>query len=136
MGTSPFTHNDDALTPIHTSAADHHDALHYGGEVPPKNELAEIILGPPAYGSPDPRTLGHRMHPLEDRPASAPNLDLGFEALQGRSSGEVVTADDLNSMSKAEIKDLVDQAGLDAPSDATKSDLIDILTGADDSESS
>lgn len=130
MGTSQFTHGDDDRTPLHPSNPDHHDALHYGDAVPPKNQLTEIILGPPAFGSPDPRTLGHRMNPLEDRPASAPALDPTFESLQGRTDNTVVvTEDELSQMSKAELRDLVDSAGIDVSSSASKSDLIDALTG-------
>lgn len=130
MGTSQFTHEDDNRTPLHPSDPEHHDALHYGGQVPPKNQLVEIILGPPAFGSPDPRTLGHRMNPLEDRPASAPALDPSFEELQGRTDNTVVvTEDELSQMSKAELRDLVDGTGVDVSSSATKQELIDALTG-------
>lgn len=142
-GTSPFTHEDDAKTPIHPSDPKHFDALHYGDEVPPKHEIKPVVLGPGAFGSPDPRTLGHRMHPLEDRPASAPNLDPGFEEFQGRGATEVpntehlvVTEEGLNEMSKSDVFELATNAGLNPPSKATKSELIDLILGEGEEDNS
>lgn len=138
-GTSPFTHEDDAKTPIHPADSRHFDALHYGDEVPPKHQMESVILGPGAFGSPDPRTLGHRMNPLEDRPASAPSLDPNFEEFQGRKAPEqasglgdthiVVSEDELNQMSKSDVFDLATSAGLSPASKASKADLIDLILG-------
>lgn len=130
-GTSAFTHIDDAVAPIHTTNAEHSDSLHYGAEVP--EAQGTVILGPGPFGSPDPRTLGHRMNPAEDRPASAPALDKNFTKMQGELSGQVVfvSEDQLNQMSKQDLIDLADRAGVEVNKSETKQEIIDTLLESD-----
>lgn len=126
IGTSAFTHQDDASAPIHTTNAEHTEAHVYGGEATDKNEEATIVLGPPAFGSPDVRTLGHIMRP-DVKPASAPKLDANFEALQAVESGGVITEEELNQMTKSELMSLADQMGVDVNSSMKKDEIIDAL---------
>lgn len=115
VGTSAFTHVDDVGADVHVSNPLHQDALHYGGQVPPKHELAEVVLGPPPFGSPDPRTLGHHMlgGASVEHPASARELDPEFEANRRRMQ-LAGAADDkqLNDMTKDELKQYADQRGI------------------------
>lgn len=127
LGSSEFTHVDDATAPIHTSHPDHFDALHYGEPVPKRN-LEEIVLGPGAFGSPDPRTLGHIMHPQVLSP-SAPELDPDFQEARGVHEVVVVTEESLNEMSKAELVTLARKAGYDVKSNQKKDEIISTILG-------
>lgn len=49
-------------------------------EVEQGMEIAPVVVGPPAYGSPDPTTSQSRLMPLEQHPLNAENLPEGSEA--------------------------------------------------------
>ena len=121
-GTSSFTHIDDAVAPTHTSHPGHFDALHYGEEHEDVRDREQVVLGPPAFGSPDPRTLGHTMHP-DMRSHSAPSLDPDFHAIQRTPMIRVIMEDELNEMSKAELYGLAKEAGLDVNKKMSKDEL-------------
>lgn len=123
LGTSAFTHQDDAGAEIHTSTVE--GALHhfYGEPMTPKHQLAEIVLGPAPFGSPDPRTLGHRMQPLADgsEPHSAAPLDEDWVA-RNRTAG-LSSEEDLDGMTKDELKTRADALGVEYSSGDTKDEL-------------
>jgi hypothetical protein len=130
VGTSPFTHKDDQTAPIHTTHGPHQEAHLFGVEHD-GDEKAEIILGPGPFGSPDPATLGHRMNPLEPRPASAPKLDDKFHELQGTN---FYTADELQGLTKAELFELAQEHGLKLKTSATREDILNQLLNNPESE--
>lgn len=135
LGSSVFTHQDDATAPIHTTHPDHQDAHIYGGDVPPKHELEEVVLGPPAFGSPDPRTLGHVMSPIHES-TSAPPLDPAFVALQKRTQAGVgeITEEDLQSKTKDELHALAQDLGVKVNKSASKQEIIDAIFEEETSE--
>lgn len=60
-GTSPFTVDDSAGVSKDLSRPEDFEAFQKGEEVSPLQAqgIDEVVLGPGAYGSPDPRTLSH-----------------------------------------------------------------------------
>lgn len=137
LGSSPFTHQDDAGAELHTTDPRHFNALFHGGAVAPKRELEEIVLGPSAFGSPDPRTLGHVMSPLVN-PASAPSLDPAFQDMQLRSLGDVSTDPDseedtsYDSFTKPEVLSMAQARGLDVNTSSTKAEIVAALEEDDE----
>src|SRR3954471_14492541 len=75
MGSSEFTVKDDLGAEHHTSVPAHKEALE-AGKMPDK-ALNEVVLGPGAFGSPDPHTLGYNLlgDPDLAHAATAPKLD-------------------------------------------------------------
>lgn len=135
VGSSVFTHVDDLGAELHTSDFNHKDAMFYGGDVPKKHELQEVVLGPPAFGSPDPRTLGHTMAPANnERAASAPDLSEDYGA--GKPVVGHSVSDDLPEWSKSDKKeDLLKAAqarGLNLTDDNTKPEIVDALEEHDE----
>lgn len=138
VGTSAFTHQDDNGADLHPANADHQDALHYGGELPSKATTVPIVLGPPAFGSPDIRTLGHIMHP-DAEPASAPDLDTEFEEMRGNANNSggdeetfEISEDDLRSMSKPELRKLAGEIGLTVSNKLKQSEIVDLILNSED----
>jgi Rho termination factor-like protein len=136
VGSSPFTHQDDLGAELHPSNPEHTEALLHGGPVTPKEELEEVVLGPGAFGSPDPQTLGHVMMPAVEGSPSAAKLAPEFSHLQeqGTYAGQA-DEEQLNEMTKEELSNYADQRGVEYNSSATKDELIDsILDHQDSSE--
>lgn len=124
-GTSGFTFEDDERAPIHPSTPEGANNLFYGEAMPPKHELDAVVLGPPPFGSPDIRTLGHQMLPLEDgaAPASAPQLDPDWVKQHRVTLAGPATEDELDQMTKDELKTRADALGADYESGATKEEI-------------
>lgn len=147
VGSSAFTHVDDMGADLHPSDPDHHEAMFYGGGVPGKSEVNEVVLGPPAFGSPDPRTLGHVMMPATDHPVSAPELSSDYagdkQAQLGptgdQNQGGASTSSDKSwnkSMSKADLLKEADSRNLDVDDTNTKEEILSALENEDTSSSS
>lgn len=134
VGESAFTHQDDATAPIHTSNPEHMEAHVFGG-APPEDERETVVIGPPAFGSPDVRTLGHSVNP-DQNAVSAPKLDSHFEAIVNTRG--VVTEEDLQEMSKDELVAFAENQGVDVKSSMKKSEIIEAISDeyelADDEE--
>lgn len=120
---------------------------------------APIVLGPPSFGSPDPRTSDNTLLPPTDVAsipmgpvgASAPvhsplnglkkeelvslaeDLDVGGEEenLDGLTKDELVDriSPALDGMKKDDLSGLADLAGADLPAKATKDDIVSVLRG-------
>lgn len=89
MATSDFTHDDSALTPVHTSNPAHMAAV-LEGEVVPDQQLKAVVLGPGAFGSPDPATLAHTLLTDGDeqmKSDTAPEVELPSDSSSASSSG-------------------------------------------------
>lgn len=123
LGTSAFTHQDDANAEMHTTTIHGKESLLYGEPMPPKHQLEEIVLGPAPFGSPDPRTLGHRMQPLSDgsEPASAAPLDEDW-VKRNRLAG-TTSEEELDDLTKDELKSRADALEIEYSSGDTKDDL-------------
>jgi hypothetical protein len=134
VGETAFTHQDDATAPIHTSNPEHMEAHVFGG-APPEDERETVVIGPPAFGSPDVRTLGHSVNP-DQNAVSAPKLDSHFEAIVNTRG--VMTESDLQEMSKADLVALAENHGIDVNSSMKKDEIIDAIADeyelADDEE--
>jgi hypothetical protein len=134
VGTSGFTHQDDASAPIHTTDPNHLEAHVFGGPAPDE-ERETVVLGPPAYGSPDVRTLGHSVNPGMDG-RSAPELDSEFRAIQA--TGDAVTEDDLQQMNKRDLIAFAEANNIEVKSSMTKDEILDVIKDegnvADDEE--
>jgi hypothetical protein len=118
------------------------------------------IMGPPAYGSPDPTTSAGQLLPLNDHPLNPANLPedhpaaisadygadhVGTEVLPGESSapaqtdlardlqggGGAAEAASYEEMTKAELKAEVDARGLEGLSGANKEELVTALEADD-----
>lgn len=147
IGSSAFTHVDDMGADLHPSDLDHHNAMFYGGGVPGKSEVSEVVLGPPAFGSPDPRTLGHVMMPATDHPVSAPDLSPDYagdkEAQLGPEPEETVNDEDDDSndatwnksMNKADLLKEADSRNLDVTDENTKDEIVAALEEDDKADS-
>lgn len=148
QGTSEFTYRDDLGAELHTSNPDHHEAMFYGGAVPAKHELQEVVLGPPAFGSPDPRTLGHNMLPAgNEQPDSAPDIAKDYAGGKplfnkvSSSPDEDSTSDDEDektwkrSDNKSELLAEAQSRGLDVTDENTKEQIIEALEEDDDANS-
>lgn len=146
VGTSDFTYQDDLGAEVHPSNPDHHDAMFYGGEVPAKHELQEVVLGPPAFGSPDPRTLGHVMNPASgEQSNAAPEVSddyAGGKPLFSKvsSAHEEDTTSDSGSEpeknwkkgdSKADLLAEAQSRGLDVTEENTKDEIVEALEDDD-----
>jgi hypothetical protein len=106
-------------------------------------DMDEVIVGPPGYGSPDPRTVAGRLVPLSEHPLKdeIAKTDYGSEVtheevMQAFPEGALepsggMTKDNLEDKKKAELVSLAEQKGLDA-SGMTKAELVDAL--AEDSD--
>jgi hypothetical protein len=123
------------------------------GEEKPKErdvDLESVIVGPPGYGSPDPRTQAGRLVSLDEHP-DAENIaaDYGSDVTQEQidlAEPENIQAEkaaaaeaeaengNYDSMTKAELVALADQRGIDTTG-MTKADVVDALT-ADDANGS
>jgi pyruvate/2-oxoglutarate dehydrogenase complex dihydrolipoamide acyltransferase (E2) component len=55
-------------------------------------DLAPVVFGPPAYGSPDPETSQSRLMPLEQHPLNPENLPEGHPAAISEDYGEPGTS--------------------------------------------
>lgn len=135
IGTSAFTFQDDAGAEIHTSTVEGARHLFYGDEMTPKHQLEEVVLGPAPFGSPDVRTLGHQMKPLEDGPASAPELDADFQKLQSRSFAGRQDSGNLDSMTKDELRAHAENLGVEVNSSMTKDELREAIENNQDVDS-
>lgn len=153
VGSSDFTYRDDLGAEVHPSDPDHHRAMFYGGSVPPKTELKEVVLGPPAFGSPDPRTLGHVMLPAgNEQTDSAPEISEDYasgkplfnkvsssheeDSTQGGGSdsndGNSQSDRDWNkSMRKDELLKVAEARGLDVKEENTVPELHEALENDD-----
>lgn len=85
-----FIHQDDALASVHPANPDHARALLEGAPVPNK-QLSEVVMGPGAFGSPDPATLAHTL------------LTSGDEMMVADGAPELTTAEDDESGSSGEL---------------------------------
>lgn len=122
IGTSVFTHQDDANAEVHPTTIEGARHLFHGEEMTPKHQLPEVVLGPAPFGSPDVRTLGHRMVPLEEGPASAPELDEDFQKLQRQTmSGN--TEGNLDELKKEELLERAEALDVDVNKSATKEEI-------------
>lgn len=123
IGTSPFTFQDDAGAEIHLSTVEGAQRHFYGKPMTPKHQLEEVVLGPAPFGSPDPRTLGHRMVPLEDGPASARELDEDFVKMQKANFAGRVDTEQLEELTKDELLEQAEQLGVDVNKSDTKDEI-------------
>lgn len=137
VGSSVFTHQDDLGADLHPSDPYHHEAMFYGGNVPRKHQLQEVVLGPPAFGSPDPRTLGHTMQPATDAD-SAPDLSpdyAGGKPVAGINDDEGSSKVEKTWKKSDSKEDLLKEAqsrDLDVTDENTKAEIIDALEEDDD----
>jgi hypothetical protein len=99
-----FLHQDDFLAPIHTGNSEQMEAIMKGEPVPNK-QLSEVVMGPGAFGSPDPATLAHTLLTAGDEPVVAETAPEVEVAEDSSNSGEL-SAD---STAK-EFKEAVDNA--------------------------
>lgn len=123
IGTSPFTFQDDAGAEIHLSTVEGAKRHFYGVPMTPKHQIEEVVLGPAPFGSPDPRTLGHRMVPLEDGPVSAAELDEDFVKMQKANFAGRVDTEQLDELTKDELLEQAEQLGVDVNKSATKDEI-------------
>lgn len=122
-------------------------------------ELKTDVVGPPAYGSPEPATSAGKLLPLNEHPLRAESLPEGHPAaisddygadhegatvMPGESS-QPVTMLDLNTqseadeaseggyeeMTKAELVDLADERGVEVSASWKKDEIIEALEAAD-----
>jgi len=105
VGSSEFTHQDDSLAPVHTANAEQMHAYLEGAPVPNKN-LKEVVMGPGAFGSPDPATLSHTLLTNGDEMMKADNAPDLEEDSGGSGSGGPLSPD---STAKA-FKEAVEKA--------------------------
>lgn len=138
IGTSGFTHVDDATAGIHPSTVEGANHLFYGDAMTPKHELAEVVLGPAPFGSPDPRTLGHQMLPVNTdsgQTPSAPKLDEDFQRVRSHLAGSA-SSDSLDDMTKDELVNYANQRGIHIDSSMKKNEVRKAIDDASsDSES-
>lgn len=127
-GTSQFTHRDDAVAPFHTSRVDHVEAHLRGEQVPPNKQLKSVVLGPGAYGSPDPTTLNKTQ------------LSGAEEAEKAKAKGDKKTQDRPNipegdpseEWTKDQLFTHAQDQGLKVNQSMTKADLLDAIENPDD----
>jgi pyruvate/2-oxoglutarate dehydrogenase complex dihydrolipoamide acyltransferase (E2) component len=105
-------------------------------------EMAPVVVGPPAYGSPDPITSQSRLMPLEQHPLNEENAPEGSEAAispdygtvpeptdDAATEGEDAPADDVNAtqgavdLAAAEGVDLAQVTGTGDGGRITKADV-------------
>jgi hypothetical protein len=142
VGTSDFSYQDDLGAELHPTNPDHHEAAFHGGRVPPKTELQEVVLGPPAFGSPDPRTLGHNMLPAgNEQTDSAPDISEDYadgrplfnkvssahEEDASTGSGEEAEKTWKKSDNKADLLAEARSRGLDVTEENTKEEITTAL---------
>lgn len=129
-GTSAFTVQDSVDTPLHSGVSEEmHVAQHRAvaeADVNKGAELGEVVFGPGAFGSPDPKTLAH--HLLTDGDGqltseTAPELADDYAANSGL--GEVDSTD-LEQMNKDDLVNYAEQRGIDT-SGMKKAEILDAL---------
>lgn len=110
-------------------------------------ELENVIVGPPGYGSPDPRTVAGRLVSLDEHPdaeniaadygsdVTQEQIDLALpENVQAERAEEAAAVEaqsgeeDFNAMTKAELVALAEERGIEGASSMTKTELVDALT--------
>jgi hypothetical protein len=101
-------------------------------------DLEKVIVGPPGYGSPDPKTVAGKLVPLDEHPLKdeIAATDYGSdvtveEVVQSFPEGviaatEVKSKEDLEDMKKAELVVMAEGKGIDT-SGMTKAELVDAL---------
>jgi hypothetical protein len=94
-------------------------------------EMKPVVLGPPAYGSPDPATSGGGLVAIEDHPLEIPE-DYGAEAVAagavkgaGADSGDGKPA---KSATRDEWDAYAQSMGVDPDDYSSKDDLIEALS--------
>jgi len=102
-------------------------------------EMKPVVLGPPAYGSPDPATSGGGLVAIEDHPLEIPE-DYGAEAVAagavkgaGADSGDGKPADSgdgkpAKSATRDEWDAYAQSMGVDPDDYSSKDDLIEALS--------
>jgi hypothetical protein len=106
--------------------------------------MEQVIVGPPGYGSPDPRTVVGRLVTLDEHPdreniADDYGSDVTVEEIaltfpEGVGPNAPKTREELEDMKKAELVTLAEAKGVEDASSMKKDELVDAL--ADDNENS
>lgn len=137
-GTSNFTHQDDARAPIHGSHPAHHGPAHWGEDFDEEQHRTKpIVLGPPAFGSPNRETLGHAMLPQHRSAEAEKFLDPDWKAehLDGQEKVEdpdYEFVEDYRELSRSELLAEAKHRGLDVKDNTSKEDLVLALEANDE----
>jgi len=88
-------------------------------------ELEPVVMGPPAFGSPDPKTLENTLLPLADNPHATSETHQPDQSAVEKAQGE-----NYNAMDKADLKALAEERELEVEGNK-KADYVAALNAAD-----
>lgn len=96
-------------------------------------DMRPQIVGPPAYGSPNPETAGGRLVPLHEHPLKDKlSDDYGGDHLAGADLGQGSVT--LDEMSVANLRALAKERGIEGTGKLNKSELIAVLSAQSSEE--